>query len=193
MSTMYRGVNQPPPGDFLARLAQEKRHLNGRRISWDGAVIEDISSGRSGGYFLVQSSYYDGNTGQWSLGTPLPLGYEQPRGVKIYRHTGRTWDMPAKASTVVPYGVWIVCGLLSIFTLGISVPLMADSWIDTGVPSPITVALLLVGFAPIFQGLFSWFYRVEPVRGTMWALGFTAVFTAIAVAAAHSNPTSEQR
>lgn len=182
--TVSQGVSPFVNHQVFSQIANEDRALSGRRLTWNGAVIKDLTQG--GGYYLVQSSVYNEQTGNWWIYAPHYLGPTQPQGAKVYRYTGRTWDMPAVASTVFPVAEASLLFLVGIAAIIFVVPQMEGTWLAWGIPSPITLAMGFLAFGWWLQALFLWFYRVEPVRGTKWLLVF-AVIAVIFAAFVHSH------
>jgi hypothetical protein len=143
----------------------------GRRRTWDGVVIEDLSRTDEyrGHYYRVYTSARDPHTKAWSIWCRPEdyLGPVMPKGEPVYRFTGKTWDMKAVPATVVPrWWNWAIYGALLLLVVIYAGSISQDAFLPVFLVFSVPIAI-----APFWL----WFYRIEPVRGTKVFLVYVAL------------------
>lgn len=168
--------------------------LLSRRQTWVGASIKAINVPTTdpsyGSYWRVRESWRD-QDGTFHIASDY-LGTERPPG-PVYLFDGTTWDMPTMPSTVFPYLVPIataaLLGLASVvlFAIGGMNNVIDEGYLGRGLG--IVIFGGFAAFLVVAQTLWSWFYRVEPVRGSKVLAGMAAVHYARRT---HHEPTYEE-
>lgn len=136
--------------------------VSGRRVTWVGTAIHDLMPGSQthGEYFRVAVSERDPETDAWGIywrivEDRLP---GRPEGEPTYKFDGTTWDMPAYAMTVVPWGTMIFSGLLLFGGM-----IGAGNEVGSAGAFMWFVAWVIAGTPWLYA---AWMYKIEPVRGT---------------------------
>ncbi len=156
--------------------------LLGRRSSWDGVVVHNLADGR---YYRVAHSHRDPVTGAWEIRWNPSDQVERPSSEPIYRFTGKTWDLPAYATSVFPwFALWLHIGAAVIFE---------TVWLVAKV-SPDTAGVI---FWPFFLATISffvsWFTKVEPVRSMKIQYTLAAIMAARSEQRRHEDALSRQQ
>ena len=161
----------------------ENRHWNGRRVSWNGAVVENLTGRGEPGYWRVTHSTYDKDTGDWEIHPTAYLGTVQPPG-PVYRWTGKTWDMSAKPLTVFPLIPFCILVPIGFFTAAYGIALIS---VQPGFLGAYPLAIFGGGL-PWWIALHTWVYRIEPVRGTKISAAVAAFGVALSAASRAHDP-----
>lgn len=148
----------------------------GRRQSWDGAAVKDLTRHGTnpyyGRYYRVAESGRNPETGAWGIRWDLDKDeIARPDGEPIYLFDGATWDLPAEASTVFPKTAFIVLASVAGFFTVTAPMFWSDSMDSTGV-------VIFAWAVVIVMTGWSWFYSIEPVRGTKVGAVITAASAA---------------